>query len=85
MKIMLNAHIHSVIDYEYWLDIWAVQPEAELQQIQRRIDRFLLEFNCPSQYKKRKKNYCNSSGFNLHPFGQMQFLDSYRKKELHIS
>jgi hypothetical protein len=53
MKIMLNAYIHSVIDYG--LDIWAVQPEAELQQIQRRIDRFLVEFYCPSQYKKRKK------------------------------
>jgi hypothetical protein len=52
MKIMLNAYIHSVIDYG--LDIWAVQQQAELQQIQRRIDRFLVEFYCPSQYKKRK-------------------------------
>jgi hypothetical protein len=52
MKTMLNAYIHSVIDYR--LDIWAVQPEAELQQIQRRIYRFLLEFYCPSHYKKRR-------------------------------
>jgi hypothetical protein len=52
MKTMLNAYIHSVIDYG--LDIWAVQPETELQQIQRRIDRFLLEFYCP-HYKKRRK------------------------------
>jgi hypothetical protein len=28
MKTMLNAYIHSVIDYG--LDIWAAQPEAEL-------------------------------------------------------
>jgi hypothetical protein len=53
MKTMLNAYIHSVIDYG--IDIWAVQPEAELQQIQRKIDRFLLEFYSPSHYKKRKK------------------------------
>jgi hypothetical protein len=52
METMLNAYIHSVIDYG--LEIWAVQPEAELQQIQR-IDRFLLEFYCPSHYKKRRK------------------------------
>jgi hypothetical protein len=53
MKTMLNAYIHSVI--YYGLEILAVQPEAELQQIQRRIDRFLLEFYCPSHYKKRRK------------------------------
>jgi hypothetical protein len=53
MKTMINAYIHSVIDYG--IDIWAVQPEAESQQIQRRIDRFLLEFYFPSHYKKRIK------------------------------
>jgi hypothetical protein len=58
MKTMINAYIHSVIDYG--IDIWAVQPEAELHQIQRRIDRFLLEFYCPSHYKKHRKT--NFSG-----------------------
>jgi hypothetical protein len=55
MKTMINACVHSVIDYG--IDIWAVQPDAELQQIQRRIDRFLLEFYCPSHFKKRRKVY----------------------------
>jgi hypothetical protein len=67
MKTMLNAYIHSVIDYG--LDIWAVQPEAELQQMQRRIDRLLLEFYCPSHYKKRKK--VNATG----PISNFTLLD----------
>jgi hypothetical protein len=50
MKTMLNAYIHSVIDYG--LHIWAVQPEAELKQIQRSIDTILLEFYCPSHLQK---------------------------------
>jgi hypothetical protein len=53
LKTMINAYIHSVIDYG--VDIWAVQPEAELQQIQRRKDRFVLEFYCFSPYKIAEK------------------------------
>jgi hypothetical protein len=71
MKTMLNAYIHSVIDYG--LDIWAVQPEAELQQIQR-IDRFLLEFYCPSHYKKRRKLSVIAQNTNYSLLDKCHFL-----------
>jgi hypothetical protein len=45
MKTMINA---CLLCDRLWKDIWAVQPEAELQQIQRRINRFLL-------FRKRRK------------------------------
>jgi hypothetical protein len=53
MKIMVNSYVHSVIDYG--LEIWAVQVDSELQQLQNRVDRFLVEFFCPSSLKQVHK------------------------------
>jgi hypothetical protein len=53
MKIMLNSYVHSVTDYA--IEIWAVQSQSQLNEIQKRIDRFLLEFHYPKlvRYKRR--------------------------------
>jgi hypothetical protein len=51
-KVMVNCHIHSVIDYA--LDIWAVQTDTKLDYLQRKIDRFLLEYEYPNFYKRLK-------------------------------
>jgi hypothetical protein len=59
MKIVINAYVHSVIDYG--LEIWAVQSHSELELLQCRINRFLLEFFCPSHYKKRRKLHVSNS------------------------
>jgi hypothetical protein len=53
MKTMIKSYLHSVIDSG--LEIWAFQTDPELQQLQNTIERFLVEFFCPSHYKKRKK------------------------------
>jgi hypothetical protein len=55
IKIMRNAYVHSVIDDG--LEIWVVQTNSELEKLQCRINRFLLEFFCPSHLKKRRKLY----------------------------
>ncbi len=44
-KVMVNAHIHSVIDYG--IDIWAVLTDKQLDVIQRKVDRFLSEVAYP--------------------------------------
>ena len=36
MKIMINAYVHSAIDFG--LDIWAVQSKLQLYQLQDIID-----------------------------------------------
>jgi hypothetical protein len=73
MKIMVNSYIHSVIDYG--LEIWAVQVDSDLQQLQNRVDRFLVEFFCPSYYKKRKKLILDRRQVNMHSIlNQCNFL-----------
>jgi hypothetical protein len=58
MCAMVNAHLHSVIDY--CLDIWCVQNKTRLDSLQKKIDRFLISYNFPKLAKKkcnRKKSY----------------------------
>lgn len=55
---MVNAHLHSVTDYA--LDIWAVVSDEKLENLQKMIDRFLLEFHFPSYHKKKMGNVCSS-------------------------
>lgn len=55
-KVMVNAHIHSVI--EYGIDIWAVLTDEQLDVIQRKIDRFLAEVMYPT-YKRKRKGSCD--------------------------
>ena len=52
-KIMINAYVHSVANY--CLDLWAVQSENDLLQIQNKIDRFLVMCLWPSLLKKHAK------------------------------
>lgn len=42
LKVVINAYVHSVIDYG--IEIWAVQSDAMLIDLQRKIDRFIIEF-----------------------------------------
>jgi len=44
MIIMLNAYVHSVIDYS--IDIWAVESLNCLNRMQAKVDRFLKCFFC---------------------------------------
>jgi len=55
MVIMINAYVHSVIDYG--LDIWAVQSTIQLSSIQDKIDRFLVSFFLPGLMRRTKKCY----------------------------
>lgn len=53
MRIMLNAYVHSAIDYA--LEIWAVQPQQKLKSLQNKIDRFLIGYFYPIIVRKSKK------------------------------
>jgi len=50
-RIMVNAYIHSVLDYA--IDIWAIQSDAQLDKLQRKVDRLLIEFEYGSSFKRR--------------------------------
>ncbi|CAL8076821.1 unnamed protein product [Orchesella dallaii] len=52
MKLMVNAHLHSVLDYA--LDIWACISDDKLEKLQSKIDNFLLEFYFPILNRKRR-------------------------------
>lgn len=52
---MLNAYVHSVIDYG--LDISAIQSEIMLNQIQGKINRFLVKFFLPNSIRRAKLDY----------------------------
>ncbi len=60
MIIMINSHIHSLIDY--CVDLWAVQTQDQLNVIQKKIDTFLVNFTLPSFAKKMKyvKHKCKN-------------------------
>jgi len=51
LRIMVNAHIYSVIDYG--IDTWAVQTDNTLDDLQRKIDKLLYEFEYPSAFRKK--------------------------------
>lgn len=50
MAVMINSHIHSVMDY--CIDIWAIHTDAQLDTIQRKVNSFLIKFLFPSFVKK---------------------------------
>lgn len=51
MKVIVNTHVHSVIDY--CIDIWTVQKSSYLVKIQKIIDNFLISYYFPRLAKKR--------------------------------
>jgi len=55
MVVMVNAYVHSIIDYG--LDIWGVQPFDQIDQIQGKINRFLISFFLAGLVKKSKLSY----------------------------
>ncbi len=60
MKLMISAHVHSVI--EYGIELWAVQTDYKLNMLQAKINRFLLQFQYPNIVKRskfRRKNTRN--------------------------
>jgi len=59
MPIMINAYIHSIIDFA--IEIWCVQSDRMLDQLQKIIDSFLISYFLPSIYKKNKKHKLNRS------------------------
>lgn len=61
LKVVINAYVHSVIDYG--IEIWAVQSDAMLIDLQRKIDRFIIEFFYRKESKK-KYNVTNSRCHN---------------------
>jgi len=46
---------------DYSVDIWAVQSDKKLNEIQRKIDRFLFEFQYPCLYRRKgtKRRSCS--------------------------
>ena len=52
---MLNAYVHSVIDYG--LDIWAIHSIQQLNQIQEKVDRFIVSFFLPGLIRRSKAGY----------------------------
>lgn len=66
LKIMINAYVHSVINYG--IEIWAVQTDTLLIELQNRIDRFIYEFFV-HKYAKRKYRHKTDT----------QFIDKLRK------
>jgi hypothetical protein len=62
MKIMLNSYVHSVTDYA--IEIWAVQCQSQLNEIQKRIDRFLLEFHYPKPFRYKRRSGLTTNRFS---------------------
>lgn len=60
---MINAYVHSVIDYG--IEIWAVQSDALLCDLQKTIDRFIVEFFYHKVSKKKYMNNCFNSNFDI--------------------
>ncbi|CAL8083264.1 unnamed protein product [Orchesella dallaii] len=52
LRVMVNSHLYSIIDYG--IDIWAVQSDTMLNELQAKIDRFLFEFEYSTNYRNRK-------------------------------
>jgi len=52
MPVIFNAYIHSYIDYA--LEIWCVQPDTMLKNLQKIVDSFLVSYYYSSKLKKFK-------------------------------
>jgi hypothetical protein len=57
LKIMQKSYVHSVTHYK--TEIWAVQCQNQLNEVQKRIDRFLLEFSNPNNVRYRRRSRFN--------------------------
>jgi len=62
MPTMINAYVHSIIDYA--IEIWCVQTDAMVNQLQKPIDSFLISYFFPNIYKKNKKNKTKITNIN---------------------
>jgi len=54
MVIMLNAYVNSVVDYG--LDIWAVQTSTKLNELQEKVNRFLISYFLPGLIRRSKRS-----------------------------
>jgi len=50
LRKMINAHLFSIADYG--LDIWAIESDKLLDDMQRKIDKFLFEFEYPASHRE---------------------------------
>lgn len=71
LKITINAYLHSVIDYG--IEIWAVQSDKMLEELQNKIDRFICEFFV---HKCAKRKYKLNNGY----FYDKSYINELRKQ-----
>lgn len=50
MAIMINSHIHSIMDF--CIEVWAIQTDAQLDSVQHKVNSFLVKYLYPSLAKK---------------------------------
>lgn len=54
MLIMLNCHVHSIMDY--CLDLWATHTDPQLNNIQKKVDHYLISYYLPVIAKKHRSH-----------------------------
>ncbi len=83
MIVMMNAYVFSIIDYG--IDIWAIQSDAMLYEIQRKIDRFLINFYLPSHAKKCKKKKISNIEVDINViYKNCNFLTLIERRDLFV-